>query len=110
IIKDLRAKHGGGAIWSPDDQAAAEAAATRVQLALKSPAMANLGAISGADAGYLEKQMPTDPLAVKAVGVVGSDPIGTQLDSLETSVDNMYSNAQATYLKGGPAKQSGATT
>ena len=103
-IKDLRAKHNGGALWSPDDEAKANAAASRVQLALKSPAFFQLGVIAGPDKDYLLSQMPDKPLEMKAAGIVGSDPIGTQLSSVESYLDAKYKNAEATYVKGGAQK------
>jgi hypothetical protein len=103
-IKKLRAAHGGGAIWSPEDTAEAKQAAARIQITLKSPALFQLGVIAGPDKGYLESQIPDDPLEVKAVGLVGSDPIGKKIESAETWLDNKYKNAEATWTKGGAAK------
>lgn len=107
IINDLRDKHGGGAIWNADDIAEANAAAARIQLQLKSPALFQLGVIAGPDKDYLTSQVPDHPLEVKAVGAIGADPIGKQLKSAETFLDDAYKNAEATYVKGGAAKNTG---
>jgi hypothetical protein len=101
IIKDLRAKHGGGALFSAEDVAKANAAAKRIQLQMKSPAMYNLGQIAGADVAFLETGMPSKPLEVKAVGLVGSDPIGVTINETEKAIDDIYKSAESTHLKGG---------
>lgn len=101
IIKDLRTKHGGGALFSAEDVARANAAAKRIQLQMKSPAMYNLGQIAGADTAFLEAGVPSKPLEVKAVGLVGSDPIGVTIDETEKAIDDIYKSAEATHLKGG---------
>lgn len=107
LIKKLRKDHNGGQLWSGDDTTAAKQASARIQLALKSPAFFQLGVIAGPDRDYLLSQLPDDPLAVKAVGAVGGDPIGTQLAGLESYLDNKYANAEATYVKGGAQKNTG---
>jgi hypothetical protein len=98
-IKAQRTAHGGGQLLSGDDTVAAKAAAKRVHIQLKN--LAQLGVLSESDLKLLEAQMPSDPLATKLVGVVGGDPIGTQISELEKSLDAQYSNAEATYLDNG---------
>lgn len=105
-IKALREKHGGGALLSMEDIAKANQAAARIQLELKSPALFQLGVIAGPDKDYLLSQVPDAPLEIKAAGIVGSDPIGTKINGLESYLDDKYKNAEATYVKGGAAKNS----
>ena len=105
-IKALREKHGGGALWSPEDEAKANQAAARIQLELKSPALFQLGVIAGPDKDYLLSQIPDKPLEAKVSGLWGSDVIGTQINGLESYLDDKYKNAEATYVKGGAAKNS----
>jgi hypothetical protein len=107
IIKDLREKHGGGAIWSPDDEAKANAAAARIQLMLKSESLFHLGVIAGPDKDYLASQLPDKPLEVKAAGALGYDPIGKGIESVESFLDERYKNAEATYVQGAAPKNSG---
>jgi hypothetical protein len=68
---------------------------------MKSPAMYNLGQIAGADVAFLETGMPSKPLEVKAVGLVGSDPIGVTINETEKAIDDIYKSAESTHLKGG---------
>lgn len=97
IIKDLRDKHGGGEIITGADTIKANAAAWRILGTLKGPAMLNLGAVSGSDMQFLEKQVPLDPMAI---GSPFYDKIGTQLSSFEESVDAAYKHGEATFVQG----------
>lgn len=107
LLKALRKKHGGGAIWSPDDQAEADAASGRLILQVKE--LGKLGALSGPDMKLVEMQVPTDPLAVKpGAAILGQDPVGKKIDALDKGLDRMYGATIKAHTKAPASSKSAA--
>jgi hypothetical protein len=107
ILKDLRKKHGGGAIYSPEDQDIADAAIGRLQLQVKE--LGKLGALSGSDLDLIKKQIPNDALAVKpAAALIGQDPIGVKINELDKGLDRMYKASVNAHMKAPASSKSAA--
>lgn len=79
----MREKHGGGALFSPEDRAEAEAVAARTQEDL-------VVALGKTNQGLFDRTshlVPDQPLEVKASGLVGSDEIGAKLRLAKTMLE-----------------------
>lgn len=78
-LQALRKQHGGGAMFAPEDDARATALARHAQAEL---GKAEGGRFTETEIKALQAMVPDDPLATKAAGLVGSDPIGAKLQQV----------------------------
>lgn len=86
----LREKHGGGAVFAPDDKARADALAARTQEQL-------VAAFGRTNKGLLDRTshlIPDNPLSVKLSGAIGADEIGTRLRSARQMLQDELDRSQ----------------
>lgn len=74
---ELRKRHGGGAILSPNDEAQGRTLAARTQEQLT----AALGKTNAQLLKRTSELVPDNPLETKLAGIVGADPVGTRLQT-----------------------------
>jgi len=94
---DLRTKHNGGAILNREDVERGKQLSKDLLLTYKD--MAKLGVLSVADEKILNAIIPPDPLAYKAVGIIGQDPIMSNLKKLKGDTAAQYEKSLSVRLK-----------
>lgn len=95
----LREKHGGGAILNREDVARGKQLSKDLLLEYKN--MAKLGVLSQSDEKIINAIIPSDPLAFSAAGIVGQDPILSNLKGFKGDSDKDFRNRIATRTREG---------
>jgi hypothetical protein len=95
----LRKKHDGGTIWNREDVARGKQLSKDLLLEYKN--MAKLGVLSQSDENIINAIIPSDPLAYSAAGLMGQDPIMSNLKKFKADSDKDFSTRIATRTRDG---------
>jgi hypothetical protein len=93
----LREKHNGGAILDREDVGRGKQLSNELLLTYKD--LAKLGVLSISDEKILKAIIPEDPLAYSGAGLMGQDPIRTNLEGLKNDANKDYEKALSLRLK-----------
>lgn len=95
----LRKKHDGGALFNREDVARGKQLSKDLLLEYKN--MAKLGVLSQADENIINAIIPADPLEFKAAGLLGQDPIMSNLKAFKQDSDKDFATRVATRTRSG---------
>lgn len=98
----LREKHGGGAILNREDVARGQQLSKDLLLEYKN--MVTLGVLSESDKNILDKIIPNDPLEYKMAGIIGQDPILSNLKAFKGDSQRDFDTKVSTRTRKGLAE------
>ncbi len=98
----LREKHNGGAVLDREDVARGKQLSKDLLLQYKD--MAHLGVLSQSDENILNAIIPADPLEYKMAGILGQDPILSNLKSFKKDSQKDFDTKIGTRTREGLAK------